>query len=201
MAVNSGSAAERMGPNRSLRSSTPHVCERITLVHRNGRFKQEVGWDLTVDAHASTSFLLYMLFVIVSLAVAAANVCRNWILVPPFRRIRTAVAYRAEATFRRQALSLRRWMILNILAWGAVTVSGLIELVRGTSVSRSVGMEVIAGGLAQALEPSTLFFLTLIILYVARWHILWRAERIECRRIEAPDPSGAVAGIIEKTED
>lgn len=159
-------------------------------------FHQDVGWDLTVDAHPSLALQLYRLFVLISLVVGVASICRSWILVPPFRHVPTEIAYRAATTFRRQAVSIRRWMILNVLGWGAITVTELIDLFRGMWVSRTVGMQVIAVGLEDVLRPSGVLFLTLIVLYVLRWHILWRAERLERRRGKSPEPSQDVAGII-----
>jgi hypothetical protein len=123
---------------------------------------------------------LYVLLALFSIAIAAVYIVRSWVLFPRSRGAQTELSRRTKkAVFHRQAVSLRRWMILNILAWGAVTVAGLIELVRGTWVSRTAAIQLVAGGLAEVLWPSELFFFTLIILYVARWHILWRAERPE----------------------
>lgn len=87
------------------------------------------------------------------------------------------------------------------LAWAAVTLAGILNLLRGLSAERFAGVPVVAFGLEDALEPSVLFLFTLIVLYVVRWHILWRAERLECRRREAFEPSQAGAGTIGKSED
>ena len=123
---------------------------------------------------------LYVLFVFVSLLVALVQLLRNWFLVPPLRSALTDSAQRAVPVFRRQALSLLRWMGLNVLVWAGVTVAGLISLFRGTWSSRPVQMQFFALGLLEeALQPAALSCLTLIVLYVARWHILWRAERLE----------------------
>lgn len=70
-------------------------------------------------------------------------------------------------------------MVLNALAWVTVTLAGLLNLLRGISVQRTVGSPVVAFGLQDMLEPSVLFLSTLIVLYVVRWHILWRAERLD----------------------
>lgn len=103
-------------------------------------FHQEVGWDLTVDAHPSLSLQLYVLFVVVSLAVVLANICRNWILLWPFTRMQGEADLRIACVFRRQALRLRRWMVLNILAWAAVTLAGILNLLRGLSAQRFAGL-------------------------------------------------------------
>lgn len=77
-------------------------------------FRQGPDWDLvTIHTTHPLVFRFYVLLVLVSVAVALANICRNWILLPPFRQVRTNAAYHAASTFRRQVLSLRRWMILN----------------------------------------------------------------------------------------
>jgi hypothetical protein len=142
-----------------------------------------IGWQLDqMWVEPILAVKLYVLFVLVSLAVAITQLARNWIFLFPFRHMQPESARRAAVVFPRQALSLRRWMILNILAWATVTVAGLINLFRGVWVSRTVGTQVTALGLEQVLQPSDLFLLTLIILYVVRWHILWRAERLDCQQ-------------------
>jgi hypothetical protein len=100
-------------------------------------------------------------------------------LLRPFKRVEIETGQRMAVVFRRQSLGLRRWMILNILTWALVVLGGLLNFLRGLSVQRSVGLSALAFGLEDALEPSTLFFSALIVLYVVRWHILWRAERLE----------------------
>lgn len=125
---------------------------------------------------------LYFLLVLASLVVAVAHVARNWVLLPPFKHVDAEPGRRTTAVFRRQALSLRRWVILNVLGWVAVTLAGLLNLLRGLSVSRTVGLPVMAFALEDLLEPSVLFLWALIILYLVRWHILWRAERLDSER-------------------
>ncbi|HUJ30396.1 MAG TPA: hypothetical protein VLY23_03900 [Candidatus Acidoferrum sp.] len=160
------------------------------------------GWQLNQTwVEPILAVKLYVLLVFVSLIVAIAQILKNWILVRPLRTLRPEVDNRAATAFRRQALSLRRWMVLNTLAWGGVTVAGVANLFRGVSVSRTVGMQVISGGLEEVLQPSGLFFLTLIILYVARWHILWRAEGLERQHREPRAGLEPVADIIRRTED
>ncbi len=130
---------------------------------------------------------LYFLLVLASLVVAVAHVARNWVLLPPFKHVERRISRRrTAAVFRRQALALRRWVILNVLGWVAVTLAGLLNLLRGLSLSRTVGLPVMAFALEDLLEPSVLFLWALIILYVVRWHILWRAERLERRQHGTP---------------
>ena len=120
----------------------------------------DAGWQLSKEwVEPILAVKLYVLLVLVSIAVAALQILRNWILLPPFKSVPAEVGQRAGAVFRRQTLSLQRWMILNVLAWAAVTVAGLIELFRGVWVSRTAGLQVIAPGLEEVLWPSGLFFL------------------------------------------
>jgi hypothetical protein len=121
---------------------------------------------------------LYVLFVLVSVAVALTQLARNWIFLFPRRNVHPESARRAAVMFPRQAVTLQRWMILNILAWAAATVALLMNLFRGVWAARTVRMQVMALGMEQVLQPSGLFFFTMIILYLVRWHILWRAERL-----------------------
>lgn len=143
-------------------------------------FQQGTEWGpVSIDSHPSLALRLYGLFVLVSLVVAFANVCRNWILSRPFKRIEGDARLRIAVVFGRQALGLRRWMVLNTLAWATATVAGLLNLLRGLTDQRFVGLPLISLGLQDMLEPSVLFLSILIVLYVARWHILWRAERLD----------------------
>lgn len=147
------------------------------------------GWHLSkMWVEPIFAVKLYVLFVLLSLLVALVQLLRSWILAPPFRRTLTDSAQRPVPVFRRQALSLLRWMVLNALVWAGVTVAGLSSLFRGTWSSRPVQMQFFALGLLEeVLRPAALFCLTLIVLYVVRWHILWRAERLERRQQRVPE--------------
>lgn len=114
--------------------------------------ESSVGWDLQNFGREPTlAEKLYVLLVLVSIAVGVVQLVRNWTLLPPFRRLPSESSRRAALLFHRHALSLQRWMILNVLGWGAGTVAGLLELFRGTWSSRAVGMQFVAGGLEEVL--------------------------------------------------
>jgi len=139
----------------------------------------EVGWDLVVDGKPPLPSVLCSLFMTAFLVVAIAHLARNWILVPPFRRAAAETLLRAVMAFRRQALSLRRWMILNVLVWAILTVWALLKALVALSAVRTVPLWGIASELLELIRPSLGFICTLTMLYVVRWHILWRAERLE----------------------
>jgi hypothetical protein len=77
-------------------------------------------------------------------------------------------------------------MTLNVLAWAAVTMAGLLNVLVGLAALQRVGLPLMADVLQDLLQPSLFFLWTLIVLYIARWHILWRAERLERLQHGAP---------------
>lgn len=147
------------------------------------------GWHLVkMWVEPILAVKLYVLFVLVSLLVALVQLLRNWFLGPPFRHLPADSAQRVALIFRSQALSLRRWIFLSLLAWAGVTLAGTLNMLGGISASRgNIGLPLMADVFADLLQPTVLFWWVLSLLYVVRWHILWRAERLERRQQRVPE--------------
>lgn len=143
----------------------------------------DVGWHLDQMWVEPTLLMrLYILLVLLSIAVAIAQAARSWFLLSRFSRLHAESSSAVAIVFHRQARALQRWMILNTLGWASATTAELSAVFRGVWVSRTVEMRVVATAVEAVLRPSALLFVTLIILYVARWRILWRAERLDSQR-------------------
>lgn len=139
-----------------------------------------IGWQLTTDVREPILALkLYAMFALVSALVPVAFLLRNWIALRPFKHPDHEKCGALATLFRRQANGLQRWMGLNALAWLAVTAAGLSNGLNGVSVSKRIGFQVIAFALNDLTYPLQIFLCIMMALYVARWHILWRADRID----------------------
>jgi hypothetical protein len=141
-------------------------------------------WDYsTMITEPSLALKLYVLFVLLSLLVTAANLIRCWLVLPPFRHKtpKSNSSGPAVSTLRRTALSLRRWLSLNLLAWALVTCSGLLTALRGLAAQKTVGTSLLIWLLYDLLQPLPLFLGVATALYLVRWHILWRVECAESR--------------------
>lgn len=146
-----------------------------------------VQWDYATTVGGGSLLVdLYVLLALVSVVVALVHILGNWILVPPLRRVPEDFGQRAAPVFRRQALSLRRWMFLNLLACAGVTLAQLRNELGGFAAQQTTALPVVAEVLRSLLQPGVLLWCTLMLLFVVRWHILWRAERLE-RRLQVPD--------------
>jgi len=147
----------------------------------------EVMWDYTqMIREPSLAVKLYVLFVFGSSLVAAVKLIRSWIILPPFRRAAPESLVDILSAFDRPALSLRRWMNLNALAWGLVTCYGLLTALQGLSSQRLTGPSLLAWLAFDLLQPLPLFLWAVTILFLLRWHLLWRAERISALGIARP---------------
>jgi hypothetical protein len=141
-----------------------------------------VNWDLNQTIREPILALkLYALFAVVSMVVAIVFLLRNWIILTPFKRPQPEKIRSLVAVCHRQATGLYRWMGLNMLAWIAVTAVGLSNGLNSLSVSKRVGVQVIAFALNDLTQPLLMFSWIMMAFYVARWHILWRAERLDRR--------------------
>jgi hypothetical protein len=139
-----------------------------------------VGWQLNADIpEPGLAFNVYVLFALLSFVVSVALLLRNWIALPPFKRALPEKSGCLRDRFQRQATSLRRWMAPNSLAWLAITAVEFSHGLNSLSTFRTIRTEEIAYVVSDLIHPLQIFLWIMIVLYVARWHILWRCERIE----------------------
>jgi hypothetical protein len=145
------------------------------------------SWDLNTmtDAHAPSGVTkLYMLFLLVTWIVAGLKLINGWkeairsrALEPPMR-LTTVQKYLVDIT------SLQRWMWLTFLAWGACLSINLTNNL-GRLQYDHLALEhpwALLHILVDCLIFSTMTLITVAFIFLARWYLSNRIERLSRRK-------------------
>ena len=138
-----------------------------------------VTWDSKYTCYGPPRVAekLLVLFLLATSVVALTKLVRTWIALPPFAKLSVDRVQSALPKLERTAVSLRRWLVLTLLAWALVTSVTIVN-----SCQTMLTWEKLSGWqtLHQISELSmTLTFALVVVtfLYLIRWYILNRIER------------------------
>ena len=134
-------------------------------------------WDLrSLSPPVPPGFGLYLLFLFAACLSATAKLVKLWRAAPPFRLERQeknpAYVHMLEVT----SSSLRHWTTCTFLGWGILASVGLNDFCnRLLSEKASRRFEILFAikGFSTVL---TMALLTVLFLFLLRWHILRRME-------------------------
>jgi len=131
-----------------------------------------LNWD-SIWVQPSLTMKLYVLFVLTSLVVAAMHFIKSW------KDFRASTGEGGQnASLKRRTFSLSRWIWLNALVWGIVTATEIVSSLDRLILLRTFGPALILSFLANLFVPLVLSLWAILALYLVRWHILRRIERI-----------------------
>jgi hypothetical protein len=140
----------------------------------------DVGWDLrSVNRTPTTSSKLLVLFMLVVFAVALVKLVKIWWVAPPFRLLRQQGNLTYLKQLETSSRSLSQWVQFSFLGWGIfISTSIYNDLVEIASE------KVNGASLFLVLVADYAVFLTLTLwvvgfLFLARWHMLKRIERLK----------------------
>lgn len=124
----------------------------------------------------SASFKLYLLFLLVACIVCAARVIRIWWIAPPFMLSRRSESTSYLRLLQKASNSTKQWITLTFLVWGifmAITLYDVCTRLLGEKVIGSCDLVIVFADYS-AILMLTLF--AVLILFVARWHMLKRID-------------------------
>ncbi len=131
-----------------------------------------LNWD-SIWIEPSLTMKLYVLFVLASFVVAAIHFIKSW---KDFRA--SSGEGVRNVSLKRRASSLSRWIWLNALVWGIVTAIEIVSSLNRLILLRTFGPVLILSSLANLFVLLILSLWAILALYLVRWHILRRIERI-----------------------
>jgi hypothetical protein len=146
-------------------------------------FQETTTWDLR-DMHPapSTGFNLYILFLLVACIVAGTKLLRAWWVVPPFRGSRQANNPAYAESLEAASVSLKHWMGCIFLVWGFYVSVHLYDVCSGFFMTKTIGNSAILFAIRGFASGFAMTFLVALFLFVVRWHLVRRAERLGCGR-------------------
>ena len=140
----------------------------------------EVQWDfLTMQREPTLAIKLYVLVALVSLVAAAVHFIGSLRTARALRHSGPKLDFSALQPFRNRARSLKQWMLLDCLAWAVVTTEGLGNIIKGIHAQKFVGSPLMLDVCWDLFQPLIILLWVVSVLFLVRWHVLWRTERFE----------------------
>ena len=140
--------------------------------------QDQATWDFrTMIREPSTGFKFYVFFLLVTCIIATARFVKIWRLARPFN-IPQENAKIALDKLRLTVSSFLGWIVLTILAWGILTSFTLVKICYQLMDERIASRAAILFVIIDFATALNMALLVVLILYLARWYLLKRIERL-----------------------
>ncbi len=142
--------------------------------------QESVGWDpQNLIREPSTSFKIYMLFLIVVCVVTIIKLIRVWRAAPPFRLSSQAKNPDYLKLLRTSSCSLSHWIRCTFLGWAILSSTAVYDVCRGMRNEKATGLGVILFVIQDFSTALSMALWVVLFVFLVRWHV---SVRIECLR-------------------
>ena len=122
---------------------------------------------------------LYMLLLFVTCVAATIKLFKVWHVALPFRHSRKEDSPTYLRQLQASAMSIQQWMGFTFLAWGILASVHLTETCRFILNDRGRGhAQLILFDLIENATYLSMALLVVAFLYIIRWHMLRRGDRL-----------------------
>jgi UDP-N-acetylmuramyl pentapeptide phosphotransferase/UDP-N-acetylglucosamine-1-phosphate transferase len=138
-------------------------------------------WDLrAIDSSPSTSTKIYILFLLAVCIFASVKLVRVWWTAPPFRlsKMRNSPAYLQRLETENSRFG--RWIGFVFLWWGIFASVNLQDACNGllSTEAKVINSLLIVYEIREFSTNLTAALLVVLFLYLIRWHLQNRIERL-----------------------
>jgi hypothetical protein len=141
-------------------------------------------WDLrNIERPTPIATKLYVLYLFAVFLVASVKLIRVWRRALPFRLSSKACSPDYLQVLEASSISLGRWIETTFLVWGIFASVSLYDVCDRLLLSKTIGNSVILFVIQDFSTTFTMALLIVLFLYLVRWHMLKRIERLH----HAPD--------------
>ncbi len=121
---------------------------------------------------------LYLLFLLLACIVGVAKLLRVWWVAPPFRlsRMKDRPAYLDKLAAA--GASLQRWIVAAFFSWAILVSSNVVNVGQRILEQREPWGASILIVIISYSEALSRALLVALLLYLIRWHLLKRIERL-----------------------
>ncbi len=126
----------------------------------------------------STSMMIYVLFLFLVCIVTSVKLVRVWRPALPFRLSRQASSPAYLQSLESSSSSLKQWIGSAFLAWGIFASISLTDACNRLLANKTIGNFVILFVIQDFSMTLTMALLVVLFLFLVRWHMLKRIERI-----------------------
>jgi hypothetical protein len=138
-----------------------------------------IGWDpTTIYPAPSMALNVYVLFSLVAILAATVRLVMLWIPAPPFRlsKQKNNPAYLQQLSAGSH--SLTQWMGCALLAGGFVASTDFYQTCNYLLRAKLLNGTLVLFLVRNSIPDLTLTLLVALVLYLARWHLLNRSQRL-----------------------
>ena len=140
----------------------------------------QITWEYRhIIREPSTSFKLYVFFLLLVCIVAVVKLLRAWRGAPPFRLSAKEESPTYVQELHASASSLRQWIGLTFLGWGIFTSISLVDVCYRALSEKVLGWATFLFVLTDYAHALNMALFAVLLLYLIRWHMLTRIDRLE----------------------
>jgi hypothetical protein len=132
--------------------------------------------DLTPESWLG--FKVYVLFLLVALIMTSVKLLRIWRTAPPFKLSRQSNNIAYLKLLETSSGSISRWLGCSLLAWGLLASISVTTFCNNCLTATQVGRTVMLFAVREFSVNLSAALLVALFLFLARWHILARIERL-----------------------
>lgn len=141
--------------------------------------QESVGWDTqNLIREPSTSFKIYVLFLIVACVVTMIKLIRVWRVAPPFRLSSQAKNPDYLKLLRTSSRSLSHWIGCTFLGWAILISTTLYDVCNGMLNEKVTERIVILFVIRDFSTALSMALWVVLFVFLARWHVSARIERL-----------------------
>jgi len=141
--------------------------------------QESVGWDSqNLIREPSTSFKIYMLFLIVVCIATIIKLIRVWRTALPFRLSSQAKNPDYLKLLRTSSRSLSHWIGCTFLAWAILSSTAIYDVCRGMRNEKVTGMGVILFVIQDFSTALSMALWVVSFVFLVRWHVSNRIEHL-----------------------
>jgi hypothetical protein len=141
--------------------------------------QESVGWDTqNLIREPSTSFKIYMLFLVVVCVVTIIKLIRVWCGALPFRLHHQAKNPDYLKLLRISSHSLSHWINCIFLAWAILQSTVVYDVCRGMRNEKTTGLAVILFVIQDFATALSMALWVVLFVFLIRWHVSARIERL-----------------------
>ena len=141
--------------------------------------QESITWDLRhMTRTPSTIMEIYMLFLFLACIVTSVKLVRIWRAAPPFRPPRHAGSPAYLELLETSSSSLKQWFGSTFLAWGIFASITLTDVCSRLLDDKRIGSSLLLFIIPDFSTTLTMALLVALFLFLVRWHMLKRIDRI-----------------------
>ena len=126
----------------------------------------------------TTTFKLYVLFLVIVCIVTCIKLIKVWIAVPPFRASPKTANPEYSALLRRSSRSLKQWIGSVILSYALLFSTSLYGVCRDVLNDNRVGGAALFLVIEDYAAALSMAILVILMVFLVRWHLVRRIERL-----------------------